>query len=153
MAENLFPLIPNLQEQVDNINNEINNKTLLLGRVFKFDFDNNKFVVKDGKLVEIDNDIEKIEQWISGILRTYKNKYGIYKGTEFYCNIEDIIGKKLNGYYLAEMKREIEEALLKHRYIKSVDNFSVTQAGRKWNIQYTITLIDGTNIASNGVVI
>jgi DNA repair exonuclease SbcCD ATPase subunit len=152
MAENLFPLIPNLQEQVDNINNEINNKTLLLGRVFKFDFNNNKFVVKDGKLVEIDNDIEKVEQWISLISRTYKDKYDVYKDTEFYCNIEDMIGKKLNGYYLAEIKREIEQALLKHRYIKNVDNFSITQTDRKWNIEYTVSLISGDSIANSEVM-
>ncbi|MBV4417669.1 DUF2634 domain-containing protein [Clostridium tyrobutyricum] len=144
MAEDLFPLIPDLQEQVDNINSTDNNAALPLGRVFKFDFENNKFVMEHGKLVEIDNDKEKVEQWIHMILLTYKDKYDIYKNTDFYCNIEDMIGKRLNGYYMAEAKREIEEALLKHRCISSINDFSITQTGKKWNIQYTVILKDST---------
>ncbi|MBV4417079.1 DUF2634 domain-containing protein [Clostridium tyrobutyricum] len=143
MVENIFPLIPDLQEQVDNINSTDNNVALPLGRVFKFDFENNKFVMKDGKLVEIDNDKEKVEQWIHLILLTYKDKYDIYKNTDFYCNIEDMIGKKLNVLYLAEMKDEITTAIMKHRYVDNVDSFNISQIGRKFNVQYNISLING----------
>lgn len=94
--------------------------------MFLFDFNKNEFAIQDGKLVEC-TEVKAVEQWITLILQTYKDKYNIYKDTDFYCNIEDLRGQKPNGFVLSELKREITEALLKHRYIKSVDNFEFTK--------------------------
>lgn len=142
---NILPLVPDLAEQVSNIENNATN-IKPLGRVYKFDFESNKFVIKDGKIVELTNDIEKIEQWIHLILLTYKDKFDVYKDTNFYCNINDYIGKKSigkKGYWQSELMNEIRNSLTKHRYIKSVDEFEIMHMGIKWKISYKITLING----------
>lgn len=155
MSDSIFPLIPDLQEQIDNIK-ATNKATEPLGRVIKYDFANKCFVMQDGKPVELTTDEEKIEQWIHLILLTYKDKFDVYKDTEFYCNVEDLIGKKMVGYnafYQSEIQREVTEALLKHRYISSVDNFSITKTDKRtWNVEYTITLITGQTVSTEEVV-
>ena len=155
MSDSIFPLIPDLQEQIDNISSSTT-EVEPLGRAVKIDFENNELVVEDGQLVELTTDEEKIEQWIHSIILTYKDKYGIYKGTEFYCNIENLIGKKMNGYnafYQSELQREVTEAILKHRYISTVDNFSITKTDKRtWNVQYTVTLKNTTVISNEEVI-
>ncbi|AGY77995.1 DUF2634 domain-containing protein [Clostridium autoethanogenum] len=144
-ATNMLPLIPDIQQQIDNIPSITTIDPL--GRVYKFDFNSNTFVIEGGKLVELTTDIEKIEQWIHLILLTYQDKFDIYKDTEFYCNIEDFYGKKflkMKGYYQSELINEIKTALLKHRYIQSVDTFELTHIEKtKWKVSYKVTLIDG----------
>lgn len=44
--------------------------------------------MRDGKLVECDG-IDAIKVWIEKILRTEKNRYKIYDGTDYGCQIED----------------------------------------------------------------
>ncbi len=139
----IIPLIPALQEQTNNINYSSTSTVTKLGRCFLFDYDTGNFVLKDGRLVEC-TEVEAVEQWIKLILQTYKDKYNVYKGTDFYCNIEDLVGQKPNGFIFSELKREITEALLKHRYIKSVDDFEFTNEREKTIINFTVTLIDDT---------
>lgn len=151
----VFPLIPDLQEQINNIQ-AANANIKPLGRVIKFDFSNKCFVLQDGKPVELTTDEEKIQQWVHLILITYKDRYDVYKDTEFYCNVEDAIGKKMNGYnafYQSEIQREVREALLKHRYIASVDNFAIAKVSkRQWNVQYTVTLITNQIVSTEEVI-
>ncbi len=154
-ATNMLPLIPGLQEQIDNIQT-VNTTIEPLGRAMKFDFVNKCFVLQDGRPVELSTDEEKIQQWIRLIILTYKDTYDIYKGTDFYCNVKDAIGKKMSGYnafYQSEIQREVREALLKHRYIASVDNFSIVQTDKRtWNVQYVVTLITGQTVSNEEVV-
>ena len=150
-ATNMLPLVPGLQEQIDNISSSTT-EVKPLGRVVKIDFENNKFAVQDGETIELTTDEEKIKQWIRLILITGKDKYGIYKNTDFYCNMENLIGKKLVGYnafYQSEIQREVREALLKNRYIASVDNFSFSKVDKRtWNVQYVVTLVTGQVVSS-----
>lgn len=147
MAENIFPFLPNLQEQINNINTNSTSTTISkLGKVFKFDYDTKSFVIEDGRLVELD-EVEAVEQWIELVLQTYKDKYNIYENTDFYCNVEDIISKKyISPVFQSELKSEIITSLMKHRYITNVDNFIFTKNGRKLNVTFTVTLLNGTLI-------
>lgn len=147
MAENIFPFLPNLQEQIDNINtNSTTNGIVKLGKVFKFDYNTKSFVIEDGRLVEL-SEVEAVEQWIEIVLKTYKDKYNVYKDTDFYCNVEDIISQKyISPVFQSELKSEIIAALMKHRYITNVDNFIFTKNGRKLNTTFTVTLLNGTLI-------
>lgn len=112
----MFPtLTEDLLEQVNNINNDASTNVTKLGRCFKFDFKENKFVTVDGKLVEITSDIEKVEQWILLLLATRKDKYNVYKNTDFYVNIDDLIGGKLNAYKKQSWKEKLQKGL------KSID--------------------------------
>ncbi|AZV56804.1 DUF2634 domain-containing protein [Clostridium sp. AWRP] len=143
MAEDMFPFLPGLQQQIDNIVNKTPTEVKKLGRCFKVDLKTNQFVVQDGKLVEL-TELEAVEQWIALIVKAYKDKYRVYKGTEFYCNIEDLKGQKLNIFIIAELQREIGESLVKHRYISKVDDFVITQVKDKIDIKCKVTLKDAT---------
>lgn len=67
---------------------EINTKATTQGKSFLFDFDTNNFVIKDGKLVEVEG-IEAIKTWIAKILRTEKFKFNIYD--EYGVKLEDLM--------------------------------------------------------------
>ncbi|HID0817774.1 TPA: DUF2634 domain-containing protein [Clostridium botulinum] len=124
-------------EEVEEIEEE---QTLSkLGKVFLFDFKKNEYVIKDGRLVEC-TERQALEQWIHWILITYKDKYNVYKNTDFYCNIEDLVGKKRNAFVLSELQREIEEALKKHRYIDHIENFTTTQGKTILNVNFDVVL-------------
>ncbi|HCL4466781.1 TPA: DUF2634 domain-containing protein [Clostridium botulinum] len=110
-----------------------------LGKVFLFDFKKNEYVIKDGRLVEC-TERQALEQWIHWILLTYKDKYNVYKNTDFYCNIEDLISKKRNAFVLSELQREVEEALKKHRYIDHIENFITVQEKSILNVQFDVVL-------------
>lgn len=143
----MFPtLTEDLLEQVNNINNDASTNVTKLGRCFKFDFKENKFVTVDGKLVEITSDIEKVEQWILLLLATRKDKYNVYKNTDFYVNIDDLIGGKLNAYKKAELEREITEGIEKHRYVKSVEDFNIEQIKNKVIVNLTVKLINDNEL-------
>ena len=95
---------------------------------YLFDFDKGDFVVRDGKLVECDG-IAAIKVWIEKIIRTEKYRYPIYSDTEYGCHLEDlIIGNNYTLEFIeAELRREIEEALLQNPQITNVTGFLLTR--------------------------
>ena len=110
---------------------------------YLFDFNKGDFVVRDGKLIECDG-IDTIKVWIEKILKTEKGRYRIYDGTGYGCQLEDlIIG---NTYTLefteAELKREIEEALLRNPSILSVSNFLLTRTHNSITVQLEVKTND-----------
>ncbi len=80
---------------------------------------------------------------------TYKDKYKIYKGTNFYCNVEDLAGKKRNAFILSELQREIEEAVIKHRYVDHIENFVTTQEKSVLNVSFDVVTKDNEVININ----
>ena len=97
-------------------------------KTYLFDFDKGDFVVRDGKLVVCDG-VEAIRVWIEKIIRTEKSRYPIYDGTEYGCHLEDlIIGNNYTVEFIeAELKREIEEALLQNPQISNVSGFQLVR--------------------------
>ena len=97
-------------------------------KTYLFDFDKGDFVVRDGKLVVCDG-VEAIRVWIEKIIRTEKSRYPIYDDTEYGCHLEDlIIGNNYTVEFIeAELKREIEEALLQNPQISNVSGFQLTR--------------------------
>lgn len=94
-----------------------------IGRSIKFDYDKNKFVLDEGKLVE-PSKIDSIKQWIELYIRTEINKYAIY--TEgFGIDTRGLLGYRLpRGYQVAEIMRRINEGILtKCPDIKSVSDW------------------------------
>lgn len=53
----------------------------------KFDFDKNEFVISMGKFVMISG-LELIKQKIQKVIRTERNKYKIYDGTNYGIALE-----------------------------------------------------------------
>ena len=112
-------------------------------RSYLFDFNKGDFVVRNGKLVECDG-MDALKVWIEKILKTEKGRYRIYDGTGYGCQLEDlIIG---NTYTLefteAELKREVEEAILKNPLVISVSNFTLTKTANALTIQIEVKTND-----------
>lgn len=110
-----------------------------MGTVFLFDFSKQQFVIKDGKLVEATYE-EAIRQWISIVLITEKGKYGVYKDLDFGLSIAQFIGRKdiPIGVLTSDIKRQIEEQLIKHPEIEGLQNFSLSRKDSKAIISFEV---------------
>ena len=95
-------------------------------KTYLFDFETGEFVIRDGKMVECDG-VDAIKVWIEKIIRTEKNRFSIYDGTEYGCHIEDlVIGNNYTAEFVeAELKREIEDSLLQNPMIQRVSGFKI----------------------------
>ena len=137
----MFPSVQNIsiaQSKADNISGT---------KTYLFDFDKGDFVIRDGKLIECDG-IEAIKVWIEKIIRTEKNRFPIYDGTEYGCYLEDlIIGNNYTVEFVeAELKREIEEALLQHPKITSISSFTLHRDKTLLSVTLEVNISDeGTN--------
>jgi len=123
---------------------EINNGT----KTYLFDFDKGDFVIRDGKLIECDG-IEAIKVWIEKILRTEKGRFKIYDNTDYGCHLEDlIIGNSYTMEFIeAELKREIEDALLLNPQISAVSNFKILREKNSLTVTMEVYMSDaGANI-------
>ena len=123
-----------------------NTEPVSLGtKTFLFDFNRGDFVLRDGKLVVCDG-IEAVKVWIEKIIRTEKNRYSIYVGTQYGCHLEDlIIGNNYTASFVeSELKREIEEALLQNPMIISLSGFVLERD------KGSITVTAEVNISDTG---
>lgn len=138
----IFPKV-----NINPVNIETSTDMKVLGRCFLFDYNENKYILENGKLVECTVS-EAINQWIKLILQSYKNEYKIYQDTDFFCNIKDLIGQKPNAFVISELKREIKEAILKHRYIDSLNSIDIQVTKNKLICKFNVTLVDTNNLQS-----
>ena len=124
----------NIQSQT-----EINNGT----KTYLFDFDKGDFVIRDGKLVECDG-VEAVRVWIEKILRTEKGRFRVYDNTDYGCHLEDlIIGNSYTPEFIeAELKREIEEALLLNPQISSVTNFKISHDKNSLTVTMEVHILE-----------
>ena len=100
--------------------------TAASGKSFLFDFTADDFIIRDGKLIECEG-IDAIKVWIEKIIRTEKGRFRIYNDTDYGCRTEDlIVGSNYPIAFIeAELKREVEDALLQNPNILSVSNFNI----------------------------
>lgn len=134
----------NLDDFVQEVEVKENKKQ---GKTFLFDFKQGDFLIKDGRLIEVDG-VEAIKVWIEKILRTEKFKFKIYEEDgidEYGIIIKRLIqGKKVPQFFLqSELKREIEETLQKHIEIDRIDNFRTAQDQTTLIIYFTVILKNG----------
>lgn len=138
-------LIPSLQEQVNNINEA--ETTRASGKSFLFDFNTGDFVLKDGKLVEIEG-LEALKMWIQKILKTEKFKFKIYETgetNEYGVTLLELINKGYPIYFVqSEIQREITEALLINPEINDISSFIFTRETRGLVVTFTVDSIYGS---------
>lgn len=127
------------------VNENIEEKTI--GKSFIFDFEKGDFLVKDGKLIEVEG-IEAIKIWIEKVLKTEKFKFKVYKTgseNEYGVTILELINSGHPQFFIqAEIQREIEEALLRNPDIKSVNNFNFVRNKRTLIVNFTVNTIYGS---------
>jgi phage baseplate assembly protein W len=121
--------------------------TAATGKSFLFDFTSGDFVMRNGSLAECDG-TNAIKVWIEKILRTEKGRFKIYDDTEYGCRLEDLlIGSNYSAAFVkAELKREIEDALMQNQNISAVSNFNLERTTSGILIRLEVETNDaGTN--------
>lgn len=141
-------MFPTIHADLDQLNKKLSqqqNSVKPLGKSCFFDYKTGQHKIIDGKTV-LCSSVETIEQWIEKVLRTELNKYGIYiidETENFGISIYRYIGEKNipMGYVVSELKREITEQMLQHRYIKEVTDYQAIREKRGLHILFTTVLI------------
>ncbi len=134
----MFPTL-----DIDKIASEENQNVIQPGgKAYKYDFKKGDFVIKDGRLVEVEGK-EAIKIWIEKILRTEKFKFKIYE--EYGVGIGALTkGKKIPFFFIqSELKREITESLKKHPEINNIEGFKLEQNSSLLTISFKVDLKDG----------
>jgi len=123
-----------------------------LGMSFLYDFQAGEFVLRDGKLVPAE-DLAAIRIWIEKVLRTEKFRFRIYEQPtgqdEYGVTIEDLImGHDYPRSFLkAELRREINNASLRHPRIQSLSNWKIIKDNPVLNIEFDVNLKDGATFS------
>ncbi|KOR88783.1 DUF2634 domain-containing protein [Paenibacillus solani] len=118
-----------------------------MGKVFLFDFKEQKYVLKDGKPVEASYE-EAIKQWVSMVLITETDKYPVY-GPEFGIGIAKFIGRKdiPLATITSEVGRQITETIVLHPEVTGIEELNVKRGEGKAILSFRILtrrgIIDG----------
>ncbi len=120
-------------------------------------FENNKaiIVMENGKPRECSSIKEKVEMYVSLLLRTEFGKYKVNESTDFGLTVYKYISNKDIPISIvkSELKREIKEQLVYIDVIKSVENFAISRKGNQLNVSFDIYLKDGETVKISEVVI
>ena len=116
--------------------------TLPLAREYAWDFENNDFLLVNGKN-SIVTGKEAIKVWIWKVLHTKKKRYQAY--TEKYGNeLESLINSGLSNKALkSELERYLKEALLVNAYVTGVKDIVINLDGSKAAISFTASTVYG----------
>lgn len=144
----MFPDIDiDMEIEIDDEEESLKETPVALGRVPLYDFDKKCYVVQDGKVIEASED-ESIRQWVAFLILTKKDKYAVYKDTDFGTYIENYIGWRGNnpGFVASELRREIEEGCEDHPLIKEIDNFELTFKDGLGHVSLSVVKNDGNEV-------
>lgn len=113
-----------------------------IGKSFLFDFNNNEFVMRDGKLIELFG-VESLKMWIEKSLRTERFRFVVYENTEYSISLEDLIGSNYpRAFVEAEIKREVAERLLEHPHINAIENWAFERDGKLMRVWFVVVTAD-----------
>jgi hypothetical protein len=138
-------LLENLLEMTSHINKLAGKLKIHLGSEDKFLYPN-LLNDRDSSIKQMANSYIHEMGGIADTFTTYKDKFNVYKNTEFYCDIEDLKNAKPSGFVFSELKREISQALTKNRYIKSISDFETDYIKEELQISFAVNLIDGSSL-------
>lgn len=115
-----------------------------LGKVFLFDFAEQKYVLRDGKPVEASYE-EAIKQWMAMLLITERDKYNVYSGTDFGIELAKFIGRKdiPMATITSEVSRQISETAVLHPEVTGIENVTVTRANGTAILQFDVMTLRG----------
>jgi len=136
-------MFPTQEVRLDNLtlsNNEISTS----GKSFLFDFEAGDFITSDGKITEIAG-LEALKVWIIKVLKTDKNKYSIYDGTNYgTMSLKELVASDYPLPFIkSEVERIVNETLLKNATIKSLSNFVFERNKRTLKATFTVNTIYG----------
>ena len=140
-------IFPQISVNTDTLIQSTQQTTLPLYKEYAWDYNNNDFLLKDGKF-QIVTGLEAIKVWIWKALQI--QRYGYLSYSWNYGNeLEKLVGQNLSANVMqSEVQRYIEESLCINPYIQGITNISITQDGSKLNIIFTtITLYGEVDIS------
>lgn len=127
-------------------NTEVNSDSITMtGKTFLYDFETGDFILDDkGNLISVSN-LEALKVWIEKVLKTTKNKYDVYEGTNYGTpNLQDLlVSGNPYEYITCEVEATIKAVLLKNTAIKSVQNFKFTRDGSLLSVSFDCSTIYG----------
>lgn len=144
----MFPEIDiDMEVEIDDEEISQDENPVTLGRVPLYDFEKRTYVVRDGKVIEATED-EAIRQWVAFLILTKKDKYAVYKETDFGTYIENYIGWRGSnfGFVASELRREIEEGCEIHPLIKGIDAFELTFENGLGHVSLSVIKNDGNEV-------
>lgn len=130
-------MFPTVEINEEELNTGTSEKTL--GKVFLFDFNNKRHVLRDGKPVEATYD-EAIRQWLTMLLITEANKFKVYKDSGFGVEFLQFIGRRdlPVGVIVSEIKRQLEEKALEHPEIEGLSDFEIVRKNNIASISFSV---------------
>lgn len=115
---------------------------LKLLKQYAWDFDNNEFILNDGKFKVIEG-IEAVKIWIWKALHTQRYRYMAYNW-DYGNEIEDLVGKGYSdGLINSEVERYLKEALLINPYIKNISNINTNISNDFISVTFTVNTVYG----------
>lgn len=125
-----------------------------LGKVFLFDFDTRQYVLVNGKPVEATYE-QAIKQWISFLLTTELSTYKIHEDTGFGLSLKQFIGRRDidKSIIESEVERQIEEKLIMHPEISSIEDVAITRDGSKATVSFKVVTSQGVTISTESEVL
>lgn len=115
---------------------------------FLFDYETGQHIMQGSVLNECGN-LRKVRQYIQNVLRTPADTYKDYMKGEtetFGLSIYKYIGQRTlpMGYINSELKREVEEHLLKHPMIAEVKDWKAEREKQGLKVSFTVILKDSS---------
>lgn len=106
----------------------------------KYADETNKIDINKNKITTKIDGIEAVKQAVFLMLATEENYSEIYK--EYGIKTVDLIGRDFN-YVISELKRRIEECLIKDERIKEVNNFEFYNNSDELLLKFNVITIYG----------
>lgn len=115
----------------------IANQSIDYGREWAFDFDKNKFIMKNGTPMIVTG-IEALKIFIIKTIKTARYRYLIHSW-EYGCEIEDVLGQTLERDVIESIiKSMITEALIYDARIKSISDFEIVTEESEAKIKFKV---------------
>ncbi|RKD26678.1 hypothetical protein BEP19_15840 [Ammoniphilus oxalaticus] len=135
----VLPEIAQLEFETQDLPNELEP----MGKSFLFDFTKGEFVLRNGKMVEVEG-LDALKVWIEKCMRTERYRFRVYEGVEYGVTLEDLIGSNLpRAFVEAEIKREVTESLIQHPYIDDIQDWRFERDGKWMRVQFRVITPDG----------
>ena len=135
MAASIFP---SFVEEVKAIEQNQNN-TLPVAKEIAIDFNTGEPIIKNGDFVVVEKN-EAIKVWCYYALKIAKGRFLAFTNNYGSELEEKIIGKQYNSDTQKQVKRIVEDCLLVNKYIKSIDDITVS-FNDKINIEIELTTV------------
>lgn len=125
---NVFPQINKI------INTSSNNDPTLL-KEYAWDFENNDFLLYDGKFVIVEGiEALKVRNFLT--LQIYRGRFSIYKN-KIGTKLKDLIGKSQN-YVSLNIENMLKEALVDNIYVSDIEDIEINQEDNKLIVNFKI---------------